>query len=414
VSTTQQDSPPQTAGPSSRARRWWLRWRRVVAVVAGLVALAVLVLVGMVISIDRSIDRVEVEGLGGDDGGTEATDQPGDRADAAELDPDLDDRSVTVNVDVDPVTVLVLGSDTREVLTPEERVELGTGNAYGERTEVVALVRVDPVNDELRMLNVPRDSVMTRCDGSRGRINATYTIGENSGVGGMSCVVTTLTEWSGLTIDHAMKVDFRGFVDIVDALGGVEFQLDEPLQDDNANLDLAAGCVRLDGADALAFARARGIDNDFGRIARQQRLIAEMRAELGEAGVLSDPVRLVRTAEAVARAVELDDQLTLNRIRQLVMAHRSTLRADIEARTVPGEQVTGTEAWLLAPDEDAAVELFRWLEEGDPDPTGTGGDVQAADDAPDAGATDDGPDAGRTDDASADEDPAGSNPQRCG
>ncbi len=417
MSSTEQDTRAETGQAPSGLRRLWQRWHRVITVVAGLVVLALLVLAGVIINIDRSIDRVEVDGLADsgptDDGPTDAIGEPsaGGAAEDDEAPATTDDREVTVDFNVDPVTVLVLGSDTRQTLTAEERVELATGNAFGERTEVVALVRFDPNADELRMLNVPRDTLVTRCNGSRGRINAAYTIGENMGVGGMSCVVSTLTDWSGLSIDHAMKVDFRGFVDIVDALGGVEFHLDEPLQDDNANLDLRAGCQRLDGADALAFARARGIDNDFGRIARQQRLIAEIRAELGEAGVLTDSVRLIRTAEAIASAVELDDRLTLNRIRQLVTAHRSTLRADIDARTVPGERAANTEAWLLRPDAEAADDLFTWLERGDPASTSAMDDGGTADDSATAGSGDDSRGAAV---AGQDDPPAGSTPQRCG
>jgi LCP family protein required for cell wall assembly len=405
VSSTEQDTRVGTREGASRPRRLWRRWHRVVAIVTGLVVVAALVVAGVIINIDRSIDRVEVDGLA-EGASTDDVPEPTSGSEDDRPDESPDDPDVTVDFRADPVTVLVLGSDTREVLTPAERVELGTGDAFGERTEVVALVRFDPDGDELRMLNVPRDSVVTRCDGTRGRINAAYGIGERTGVGGMSCVVTTLTEWSGLSIDHAMKVDFRGFVDIVDALGGVEFHLDRPLQDDNANLDLRAGCQRLDGADALAFARARGIDDDFGRIARQQRLIAEIRAELAEAGVLTDPVRLIRTAEAVARSVELDDQLTLNRIRQLVTAHRATLRADIDARAVPGERAVGTEAWLLAPDEEAAAELFAWLEQGEPERAST---------MDDGGMSGEGPQVADPDAEAApdDEPPAGSTPQRC-
>jgi anionic cell wall polymer biosynthesis LytR-Cps2A-Psr (LCP) family protein len=141
--------------------------------------------------------------------------------------------------------------------------------------------------------------------------------------------------------------------------------LDQPLYDQRANLDLGAGCQHLDGAEALAFARARGLDNDFGRIARQQRLLVELRDQVAQMGVFSEPLRTLRLAESVASSLEVDSSLTLNRIRQLVMQHRETLQADLDARTVPGEKITGTEAWLLAPDEEEAEALFTWLLEGD-------------------------------------------------
>lgn len=335
----------------------------------GLVLTAVAVVVGVVLMIDGSLTRVDVDGLAGDESADPAVNgasEPTDGADgqdapanpASSVDPQ--DGS-----GVEPVTVLLLGSDSREVLTPQERIELGTGMAYGERTEIVALLRLDADADELRMVSVPRDIHLTLCDGSRGRINAAYGIGERDDTGGMSCVVETMTRWSGVPINHAAMVDFRGFVDIVDAIGGIDMHLDQPLYDQRANLDLGAGCQHLDGAEALAFARARGLDNDLGRIARQHRLLVELRDQVAQMGVFSEPLRMLRLAESVASSLEVDSSLTLNRIRQLVMQHRETLQADLDARTIPGTRITGTEAWLLAPDEEEAEALFTWLLEGD-------------------------------------------------
>ncbi|TVR22581.1 MAG: hypothetical protein EA387_08490 [Nitriliruptor sp.] len=401
--------------------------RRVFGGVAVLVAFALAVLAGVVVALDQSLTRVDVEGLGG----TEvAIDLPDDEAgDEGSVADELDHTSsleVEIDHDAEPLTVLLLGSDSREVLTAQERRELGTGMAWGERTEVVALVRIDPAADELRMVNIPRDSVVTRCDGTRGRINAAYSIGERTGVGGVTCVLQSVRDWSGLGIDHALMVDFRGFLEIVDAIGGIEMYIDEPMLDRRANLDLQAGCQVLDGADALAFVRARGLDDDFGRISRQHRLLVEMRDQVNEEGVLSEPVRTLRFAEAVASSLQVDSTLTLNRIRRLVMDHRSSLQDPLETRTVPGTPDTSGEAWLLQPDEAAAAELFRWLLEGDrePDepttetegrteredaPSGTG--VSSSDLAGDGAVQ--GTDGLADQDPPEDEPPIGSQPRRC-
>jgi LCP family protein required for cell wall assembly len=267
----------------------------------------------------------------------------------------------------EPLTVLVVGSDSREVLTAEERRRLRTGDFWGERTEVIALVRLDPHASSLRVVHVPRDTAVQRCDGTRGRVNAAHAIGERDGTGGLTCLVETLTAWSGLTIDHLVKVDFRGFIDIVDAIGGVEMELDAPLRDDKSGLDLPAGTVRLDGEDALSFVRARSIDDDFGRIARQQRFLREVQTQVRELGALSDVGRLVRLAEATARSVELDESLTLWRLRALALGHRATVALPLDGRTIPGipDTDTRTGAYLVEPDEQAAADLFRWLVTGE-------------------------------------------------
>ena len=334
-------------------------WGRRAAFGAGGVVL-LLAVVGLVLVsvLNASIDRVGVEGLG--DRAPEAGSVGGGDLDG-EGTPDAEQQ-----LDPRALTVLVLGSDTREVLTPEERVEFSTGSAPGERTEVISLVRLDPDDGQVRMLSVPRDTLLERCDGTRGRVNAAYTIGElEGGRGGATCVVETLRDWLGIRIDHVAKVDFRGFVDIVDALGGVNMYLEESLQDENAGLDLAAGCVALDGVESLAFVRARHIDNDFGRMERQQRFVTELRNELASVGLFGDPARAVRVANAVARAVELDDSLTLNRIQQLVREHLATLEGGIEGRVLTGSIETISGAAYVVVDERRAGQLLRWLMTGD-------------------------------------------------
>ena len=410
------DEPQQPADPAT-GHRW--RW-----IVGGLALGVLLAAVVAVVAFDRSLTRVEVQGLGDESAMPEpAFEQPSDPAaadDGSSIDPgedpleeDLLDALDLPDPDPRALTILVLGSDSREVLTPEEREEFNTGNFWGERTEVVALVRLDPSAANLRLLNVPRDLLVTRCDGTRGRVNAAYGIGESNGVGGMSCVVQTLTQWSGLTIDHAVKVDFRGFVDIVDSIGGVEMLLDQPLRDRRANLDLPQGCVHLDGVDALAFVRARGLDDDYGRIARQQRFLRELRAQIAELGLITDLPRLLRLADATARSVQLDGTLTLNRIRQLVSTHRGQLTGDLDTEVIPGTPriSESSGAYLVEPDEERARELFAWLETGvdpgaEPEPSLPGGgllpDGELAPIEPSDGATppDDPP-------------PAGSVAQRC-
>ena len=342
--------------------------------IGGIVLVAAAGIVGIVLYLDASLERSPVEGLGetdpvepSDDEGAAWADEEEEEADVNDGDDGEADHADGPDPDVaaaDPLTVLVLGSDSRAALTEEERRELSTGDAEGERMESIALVRLDPDADTVRMLNIPRDTLITRCDGSRGRINAAYAIGARDGTGALSCVVQTITAWSDLTIDHVAKIDFRGFVDVVDTIDGVTMHLDEPLRDERANLDLPAGCNRLDGAEALAFARARHIDDDFGRQARQQRLVEELRREIAAMGLLDDPVQLVRTAEATARHLELDDGLTLNRIQQLAREHRETLRQPIEGRSVPGEIDVSSGTAFLDVDEAAAQSLFRWVEGG--------------------------------------------------
>lgn len=373
--------------------------RRVTIGAALLVAMALLAAILTVAWLNASLDRVAVDGLA-DQASRSDEPSPGDAAspagDAGEDDGDDRTPEGADDPEAEALTVLLLGSDTRDNLSAEERRTLGTGDAMGDRTESIALVRLDPAADTIRVVNVPRDTLLTRCDGSRGRVNAAYGIGERDGTGGLSCVVQTLAAWSDIAIDHVVKVDFRGFVDIVDTLGGVAIDLDEPLVDEHAHLDLPAGCTRLDGAQALAFVRARGLDDDFGRQARQRRFLEELRREIADVGLLDEPIRFVRTAQSVASNLEVDDTLSLRRIERLARQHRITLRAPLEGRSIPGTIVVSDGIAFVEVDPADADESFRWLvhgqsdrdvrhdgsADGDPATGGPSGSDDTTDDAP--------------------------------
>ncbi len=328
--------------------------RRSLQVLLGVALVVALGGVGTAIVLDRMVDRQSVDGLTSPDASVDVPDADGAADDQAELPDEPEDVRY----------VLVAGLDDRSVLTPEERVELSTGNVEGARTEAIALVRLDPDRDQLDVLRFPRDLLVTRCDGSRGRINAAYDIGERAETGGIDCLVETITSWTGLPIHHVVEVDFRGFVDLVDAVDGVTVELDEPLQDDKANLDVPAGQVELDGPTALAFVRARGMDSDLGRIERQQQLVAAALDQIVSRRTLSDPSRLTALVRASQRHLTFDDGMSPRRLLQFGQLAAGFDADDMVTRTVTGE-VDETEGfWFLVPDELAAQELFADLRDG--------------------------------------------------
>lgn len=235
------------------------------------------------------------------------------------------------------VNVLLVGTDERAGLTPAQRRELGTGDFEGTRTDTIMLVRLDPTQDGVSILSFPRDLLVTRCDGSRGRINAAYQVGEQTGVGGPSCLVQTVTEFSGLPVHHFVAVDFGGFVQLVNLVGGVNVYLEQPIDDWRANLELEAGCHRLEGATALGFVRHRASDSDYGRAARQQRFVKELIREATSLGNIVNVPRLLRMIDTGARAVQTDQDLSLDQMRRIAFTFRELEGDSVVARTVPGE-----------------------------------------------------------------------------
>lgn len=345
------------------------QWLIITAAVVGILLIGGVAVAGaLALRFDGGVDRVEVAGLNGATEGGSGGKTSGAADDSGEIaipspDVEADDASPLPDPVDEVVTVLVVASDDRSVLTEEEQAELGTGDVPGERTEAIALARLDPDEQRIDVLRIPRDSVVEHCDGTTGRINAAYPRGEAIDVGGATCLVETINGWTGIAPDHFVKVDFRGFVDIVDAVGGVEMWMDEPIQDDDANLDVGQGCQRFDGQDALAFARARSIDNDFGRIARQQRLVEELRDEVVSGSTAANPRRLVALIDAAADALEVDESMTLARMRELAVAAMRIPGDNIHTATVPGT-IASEPPYVLHVDDADVARLSEALEQG--------------------------------------------------
>ncbi len=296
----------QVWGPvaEGRGRRWW---RRILVVVGTLVAVTVVVAVGGAWWMSAQLPKTTVDGLA--------------------------ERGR-------PMHVLVVGSDSREELTPEERRELATGFFEGERADTIMVLTVD--RGRVATLAFPRDLWVEQCDGSSARINAAIEIG------GPSCMVETVRRLSGIRAHHYLEVTFGGFRDLVDAVGGVELCLEEAIADRDAGIDLPAGCQRLDGADALGFVRVRKIDDDFGRIERQQAFLRALAREVTTPSTLANPIRTFGMARDAGAAVAVDETMGPLSLGRLGWGMRSLARGEAVTHVVPGTpRVTAEGAHVL-------------------------------------------------------------------
>ena len=159
-----------------------------------------------------------------------------------------------------PFNVLVLGVDRR----PDAKEE-------GTRTDTIMLVRVFPRTGELALLSVPRDFFVDVKPGEKDRINAAYAYG------GIDLTESALENYADVRIDHYAVVDFKGFEDGVDALGGVKLEVHD---DFPSNMHMGEGLRNLSGRKALMYARYRGTSGgDLDRIKRQQQMVASLRSQ---------------------------------------------------------------------------------------------------------------------------------------
>ncbi|WP_055572381.1 LCP family protein [Streptomyces prasinopilosus] len=210
--------------------------------------------------------------------------------------------------------VLVLGSDTRS----GGNRELGGGTDDGTaRSDTAMIVHVHEGRDEATVVSVPRDTLVDRpaCTGTGGGTHpAAHGVMFNSAytTGGAACAVKTVEAMTGLRMDHYLEIDFSGFRELVDELGGVEITTTEDIDDPDSHLELAAGTHRLDGARALGLVRTRhgvGDGSDLGRIRLQQAFVRALVRQVGDIGLLTDPRKLYDVAETATRALTTDSGL---------------------------------------------------------------------------------------------------------
>jgi LCP family protein required for cell wall assembly len=152
---------------------------------------------------------------------------------------------------------LLLGSDSREGLTPEEQIAFGTDADIGgeNRSDTIILVHTEPDQREAVFLSFPRDLWVEIPGVGTGKINGAFAGGIEGG--GAQLVARTVKSLTGLPIHHVLYVDLAGFQGLVDTLDGVDMCVPFPMQDELTGLDIPAGCQHFDGGTALAYVRTR-------------------------------------------------------------------------------------------------------------------------------------------------------------
>lgn len=209
--------------------------------------------------------------------------------------------------------ILILGSDSRA----GDNAELNTGKVAGARSDTALVMHIPEGRKEAVAVSIPRDTLVTRpeCtkpDGSevasaeRVMFNSVY-----SQVG-PACVVKTVEKMSGVRMDHYVEIDFAGFKDLVDAIGGVTVTVDQDIHDKSSGLDLTAGTHKLNGTDSLAFVRTRhgvGDGSDLGRIGLQQEFMIALLSEIKKQDLLGSPTKTYKIADTLTAALTTDSEL---------------------------------------------------------------------------------------------------------
>lgn len=212
----------------------------------------------------------------------------------------------------DPINVLIMGSDSREGEQTIEQMLDG-----GARSDTTILLHLSSDRRHAYGVSIPRDTLVDRPDCKLP--NGDTIPGEDGAMfntafyyGGPACTVQTVQAITGVAIDHSVVLNFHGFIDMVNAVGGVEVCVPEPIDDEVNNIHLASGTQVVKGRDALGYVQARhgvGDGSDIGRMKRQQAFLASLAGQVVSAGTLTRVDRLVKFLNAATKSLALDEGL---------------------------------------------------------------------------------------------------------
>jgi len=247
---------------------------------------------------------------------------------------------------------LIVGSDSRQKLTPEERAKYATGDETSQLTDTIMLLHTG--SGPSTLVSIPRDSLVNIPGFGRARINSAYGKGGGPDGGGPALLVQTVEQATGLRIDHYAEIGFLGIVSVVDAVGGVQLDVPESIKDPKAALDIKAGPQTLDGPTALGYVRTRATaSSDLGRVERQRALLSALLNKVVSPTTLLNPFQVVPLVDGLNKAITLDSGDHLWNLAQLGLAMKG-ISSGIST-TVP---VTPTGSGTLNWDKTRASALF--------------------------------------------------------
>jgi len=262
--------PPSRPPKVQRGRPWWRRFGWGKAILA-LVVLWIAYLVVVPLIAWGKVDKVNAF-----PSGHRPDDQPG-------------------------TTYLMVGSDSRGDLTAKQRKEYGTGNASGQRTDTIMLLHTGDGPNLL--MSIPRDSLVPIPGHGTTKINAAFAYG------GPKLLIKTIEQNTKIKIDDYVEIGFGGFVDLVDAVGGIQICPKQAVNDKLAHLDIKKGCQQADGPTALGYARSRHAfqNGDLDRAAHQREVVSAIGKKAVSPWTFINPFRYWNLNMAAPKALAVSD-----------------------------------------------------------------------------------------------------------
>lgn len=270
------------------------------------------------------------------------------------LDSSLFDALVSTDTPEDPFYVLLLGTDRSEARENSNELQ----GSY--RSDSMMLARLDPRGGKATIVSIPRDSYVQLGSHGKGKINAAHAYG------GPTLAVEVVSKVTGVPISHYAEIDFDGFADIVDTLGGIEVDVPIEINDPQAGGHLSAGRQTLNGEQALILCRSRHSYDDYGdgdsyRSANQRLVLSAIAKKF----LASDPLTMANTVQALSESI-----LTDMRVDEIIGIARSMsgldISTDLYTASLPTSSKYMDETWYEIIDEAGWKAMIKRMDQGLP------------------------------------------------
>ncbi|MFJ8648989.1 LCP family protein [Streptomyces sp. NPDC093546] len=266
----------------------------------------------------------------------------------------------------DCTTYLIVGSDSREGMTADDKKRLHTGSADGKRTDSMMILAACSSGNT--MISLPRDSDVEipsfvgsqsgktfPAQGRRVKLNAAYA------EDGPELLVRTVEHNTGLRIDHYAEIGFAGFANIVDSLGGVEMNIEKGFKDKKSGADFQAGKQTLNGEQALAFVRTRYAfaESDLARTKNQQKFLSALASQAATPGTILNPFKLYPTMGAGLDTLIVDKDMSLFDLGEMFFAMKGISGGEGTSMNMP---INGSRGGNLVWDKAKVQQLVKQIQ----------------------------------------------------
>lgn len=303
--------------------------------------------------------------------------------------PTIDVPHLAYLVPGQPFNILAIGSDSRSGLSSQLARQTGASSVSGQRSDVVKIIHVDPINRTVQIVSIPRDTVVTLLAnqslyGKYNRINVNI-------ASGPALLAKTIAANFGIPINHVVEVSFGGLVNAAEAIGGVYLYFAHPVRDVESGLYVAnPGCHNINGSEALALTRSRHLlyslsnakwpvngvalyragnlsalaaegwdydgTSDYGRITRQNAFLKAMFSRVK--GSLFNPIEMNHFLSNLPKGVAIDSTFSFDEIIGLALKFHGMNSSTIQTYTLPTVPGKLASADVLFIQQPAAQQLF--------------------------------------------------------